>query len=181
MAPRKVSRENLQFKKEEFLMFPTSRRFALLPSLFALLVFASANSGSEPTALAQKAGDEKQADKPLYVEYKGVRIGMEPSEVRKKLGNPADKGDVQDFFVFSNTESAQVFYAQGKVMAVSVNYVGDRSSAPAPKAVLGTDIEAGANGAMHKLIRYPEAGYWVSYNRTGGDDPLITVTMQKIQ
>jgi len=145
------------------------------------MLFVLASQGSTLVASAQKAGGEKNADKPLYVEYKGVRIGMEASEVRKKLGDPADKGDVQDFFVFSEKETAQVYYDKGhKVMAISVNYVGDGSGAPLPKVVLGTDIEAKADGAIHKMVRYPEAGYWVSYNRTGGDDPLITVTMQKI-
>jgi hypothetical protein len=107
---------------------------------------------------------------------------METSEVRKKLGDPTDKGDVQDFFVFSEKESAQVFYDKThKVMAVSVNYVGEGSGAPLPQVVIGSEIEAKADGALHKMVRYPQAGYWVSYNRTGGDDPLITVTMQKIQ
>ena len=162
-------------------MSPTSRRFVTLPAMFALLIFAAANLGGTIVARAQNAAaGDKKADKPLYSEYKGVRLGMEASEVRKKLGDPTDKGDVQDFFVFSETESAQVFYAKGKVMAISVNYV-DEKSAPQPKIVLGTDIEAKPDGAMHKMVRYPEAGYWVSYNRTGGGDPLVTVTMQKMQ
>ena len=161
-------------------MSPTSRRFVMLPSIFAILIFAAANLGGTIVARAQETGGDKKADKPLYSEYKGVRLGMEASEVRKKLGDPTDKGDVQDFFVFSETESAQIFYTKGKVMAVSVNYVGQKS-APQPKIVLGTDIEAKADGAMHKMVRYPDAGYWVSYNRTGGGDPLVTVTMQKIQ
>ena len=163
-------------------MSPTSRRFVMLPSLFALVIFAAANLGGTINAHAQNtAAGEKKADKPLYSGYKGVHLGMEASEVRKMLGDPTDKGDVQDFFVFSETESAQVFYTKGKVMAVSVNYVGEKSGAPLPKVVLGTDIEAKPDGAMHKMVRYPDAGYWVSYNRTGGGDPLITVTMQKIQ
>lgn len=162
-------------------MSPTSRRFVTLPSIFAFVIFAAATLGWSLVANAQNAIGEKKADKPLYSEYKGVHLDMEASEVRKKLGDPTDKGDVQDFFVFSDNESAQVFYTKGKVMAVSVNYVGDKSGAPLPKIVLGTDIEAGADGAMHKMVRYPDAGYWVSYNRTGGGDPLVTVTMQKIQ
>lgn len=161
-------------------MSPTSKRFVLLPSIFAFAIFAATNLGATISAHAQNVGNDKKADKPLYSEYKGVHLDMEASEVRKKLGNPTDKGDVQDFFVFSDTESAQVFYAKGKVMAVSVNYVGEKS-APLPKVVLGTDIEAKPDGAMHKMVRYPDAGYWVSYNRTGGGDPLVTVTMQKIQ
>jgi hypothetical protein len=162
-------------------MSPTSRRFVRLPLVFAFVIFAAANLGGALIVHAQNAVNDKKADKPLYSAYKGVHLDMEASEVRKKLGNPTDKSDVQDFFVFSETESAQVFYTKGKVMALSVNYVGDKSGAPLPKIVLGTDIEAKPDGAMHKIVRYPDAGYWVSYNRTGGGDPMTTVTMQKIQ
>jgi outer membrane protein assembly factor BamE (lipoprotein component of BamABCDE complex) len=162
-------------------MTPTSKRRVTHPLMLTLVLFASAFVGATQVAHAQNSGGEKRGDKPLYAEYKGVRIGMDAEEARKKLGNPTDKGDVQDFFVFSEKESAQVFYdKERKVMAVSVNYVGDNSGAPLPKVIVGADIEAKADGAMHKIVRYPEAGYWVSYNRTGGDDPLITVTMQKI-
>lgn len=166
-------------------MSPTSRRIVTHPSMLALMILVAANLAGVTGARmanAQNAGGKKKADEPLYVEYKGIRIGMEAGEVRKKLGDPTDKGDVQDFFVFSEKESAQVYYDKvHKVMAVSVNYVGDDSGAPLPKIVLGTDIEAKADGAMYKMVRYPGAGYWVAYSRTGGDDPLVTVTMQKIQ
>jgi hypothetical protein len=162
-------------------MSPASRRVVTLPLMRALMAFMLATSVGTLIASAQHAVGAKKVDKPLYVEYKGVSIGMETGEVRKKLGAPTDKSDAQDFFAFSDKESAQVYYDKGKVMAVSVNYVGDGSGAPLPKVVLGTEVEAKADGAMYKLVRYPDAGYWVSYNRTGGDDPLVTVTMQKIR
>lgn len=162
-------------------MSPTSKRIVPLP-LLALLLIVTASLSSTLVAHAQKAAADDKVDKPLYVEYKGIRIGMETNEVRKKLGDPTDKGDVQDYFVFSEKESAQVYYDKThKVMAVSVNYVGEQSGAPLPKVILGTEIEAKADGALHKMVRYPQAGYWVSYNRTAGTDPLVTVTMQKIQ
>lgn len=158
-------------------MSPTSRRLVRLPSLLALAAFIAMIGAT--AARAQNA-NEKKADKPFYVEYKGVQIGMGADEVRKKLGEPKDKSDVQDFYMFSEKESAQFFYDKGKVMAVSVNYL-DSKNAPLPKIVLGTDIEPKPDGGMYKLIRYPTAGYWVSYNRSPGDEPLITVTMQRIQ
>ena len=158
-------------------MSPTSLRRVVI--LIALALFAAASTA---VATAQHVSDKKAADKPLFIEYKGVRIGMDADEVRKKLGQPTDQGDIQDFFQFSEKESCQVYYDKvRKVMAVSVNYVGDASGAPLPKVVLGTDIEAKADGAMYKMVRYPDSGYWVSYNKTGGEDPLVTVTMQKIQ
>jgi hypothetical protein len=158
-------------------MSPASLRRVV--TLIALALLAAV---STTVANGQHASGKKAADKPVFIEYKGVRIGMGADEVRQKLGQPTDKGDVQDFFQFSETESCQVYYDKvRKVMAVSVNYMGDASGAPLPKVVLGTDLEAKSDGAMYKMIRYPGSGYWVSYNRTGGDDPLVTVTMQKIQ
>src|SRR3712207_2698488 len=124
----------VDFKKEEAIMSPTSRRGLARISLLALTVFGasvwsihSAARGSLITS-TQESGTQKKADKPLYNEYRGVRIGMEALEARKKLGNPTDKSDAQDFYVFSEKESAQVYYDKGgKVMAVSVNYVGEDS------------------------------------------------------
>lgn len=165
-------------------MSPTSKPKVALVSLITFMIFGASFRGSATTGSlitsTQQSGTPKKADKPLYSEYKGVHIGMETGEARKKLGNPTDKSDAQDFYVFSETESAQVYYDKGKVMALSVNYVGENSGAPLPKIVLGTDLEAKPDGAMYKLVRYPTAGYWVSYNRTGGGDPLVTVTMQRI-
>ncbi|MBD0327204.1 MAG: hypothetical protein ICV68_12280, partial [Pyrinomonadaceae bacterium] len=91
-----------------------------------------------------------------------------------------DKGKVQDFFVLSDAENVQVYYDnQGKVQAISVNYV-DAKKAPDTVSVLGEEVKANADGSMYKLVRYPEAGYWVAYSRTAGDTPLITVTIQKM-
>lgn len=119
---------------------------------------------------------------PIFTEYKGVRIGMTADEVRSKLDHLKDKDKSQDFFVFSDAESVQVIYDnEGKVDAISVNYMGNKSNAPLPKAVLGKDVEAKPDGSMYELVRYPEAGYWVAYSRTSGDNPLVTVTMQKMR
>lgn len=147
----------------------------LLKYIFLILAFlAAAASGTLASA-------QKVTDKPLFAEYKGVRIGMDMSEARKKLGEPVEKSDTEDSFMLSDKVSCQVFYDNvHKVLAISVTYLGDGSGAPSPKAVLGTEIAAKPDGSIYKLIRYPASGYWVSYNKTGGDSPLITVTMQKI-
>jgi hypothetical protein len=134
-------------------------------------------AGATAGAVAQPKGE----DEPLFNEYKGVRIGMTTDEARAKLGVPQDKGDDQDFFVFNEKESAQIFYDKAhKTYAISINYLGTGSSTPEPKAVLGSDLQAKPDGSMHKMVRYPKAGYWVSYSRTAGSDPLITVTLQRI-
>lgn len=132
-------------------------------------------------ASANSTARTKDEDEPLYSEYKGVHIGTTSDEARHKLGEPQDKSDDQDFFVFNDKESAQVFYDKlHKTYAVSINYLGGGSSVPMPKAVLGSEIEVKPDGSMYKMVRYRKAGFWVSYSRTAGNDPLITVTMQKI-
>lgn len=119
--------------------------------------------------------------KPLYTGFMGVELGMSADEVRNKLENLRDKGETQDFFVFSDRKSAQVFYDdQRKVKALSVDYVGNESEAPSPEKVMGEAVEAKPDGSMHALKRYPEAGYWIAYSRTGGENPITTVTMQRM-
>jgi hypothetical protein len=165
----------------------------LAPALFTavFLLLAPVTNAQEATsprtrntraaASRNRAEVEPKAEivKPVYSEYKGINIGMSADEVRKKLGEPKDKSDDQDFFVFSDTESAQVFYQKGLVYAISINYSG-ASVAPKCKDVIGEEIQAKADGSMHQLVRYKNAGYWVSYSRTSGDSPLITVTIQKM-
>lgn len=131
-------------------------------------------------AAVNKAEASPPVVTPLFTNYKGVSLGMSADDVRQKLSHLKEKSKTQDFFLFSDNESAQVFYDNdGKVMAVSLNYIGTSGGAPDAKAVLGEEVEAKADGSLYKLVRYPEAGYWVSYSRTAGDSPITTITMQK--
>jgi hypothetical protein len=130
-----------------------------------------------PTAATPAAQDEV----PAFQGFKGVRIGMTADEAREKLGKPTDKGDTQDFYLVSEKESVQVMYDSAKkVSAIALIYMNAGANAPVAKTVIGTDIEAKPDGSLYKLVRYPKAGYWVSYSRTAGDSPIVSVTMQKI-
>jgi len=122
-------------------------------------------------------------DDPVFLEYRGVQLGWLADEVRKKLGAPADKGDEQDLFVFGEKETCQIIYdkATRKVTAISVDFTNGASSVITPQQVFGSDIDAKPDGSKYRLVRYPKAGYWVSYNKTAGETPLITITMQKLQ
>jgi hypothetical protein len=114
--------------------------------------------------------------------FLGVRIGMSVEDVRETLGKLKDKGKNQDLFVFSGEQQAQVYYDdKGKVIALSVDYFGNKSEPPPPDKVLGESLQAKADGSMYQLKRYPEAGYWVAYSRTAGEDPITTVTIQKLR
>ena len=132
-----------------------------------------------PSALGQKRADD--SDKPLYQEYRGIQLGMAADEVRKKLGNPTDKGDEQDFFMLNDAESAQIFYDKTKkVMAISANFLQGAQNVPTPKALFGEELAAKPDGSVYKMARYPKHGCWLSYSKTAGDSPLISVTLQKI-
>lgn len=141
---------------------------------------------SPPTELAKASptaitSNEVPANIPVFKDYRGVRIGMHAEEVRAKLDQLKDGGPAQDFFVFSEQESAQIYYDQDrKVMAISVDYFGGDSNAPSSSAVLGVELQPKPDGSRYELRRYPDSGYWVSYNRTAGDKPIITITMQRM-
>ena len=132
-----------------------------------------------PDAVAQKRADD--AEKPLYREYRGIQLGMAAEEVRKKLGNPADKSDEQDFFMLNDAESAQIYYDKTKkVMAISANFLQGAQNIPTPMTLFGEDASAKPDGSVYKMTRYPKAGCWLSYSKTAGNSPLISITLQKI-
>ena len=158
--------------------------------LAAMLIMGAtfASAQETPNAQATQVSAEGKstnantaAAAPVFKAYRGVSIGMSTDEVRQKLGKPAEKFDEFDIFVFSDKERARVYYDKDKkARAISVTYVGT-SGAPTPTDVLGTEIESKEDGSMHRMITYPDAGYWVSYSRTAGSSSLVMVTMQKTQ
>jgi len=147
--------------------------------VFALTFVFSAHAQTARTKAAFTR--EEATEQPLYSEYKGVRLGMSASDVRAKLGTPALKGADQDYYVFSDNETAQIVYdAAQKAVTISVDYVNG-IGAPDYKAVVGAgELERTANGSMYKVVRYERFGFWVSYNRTTGALPIVTITIQKL-
>lgn len=131
----------------------------------------NANSYSGPTKLGQ----------PIYADYKGIRIGMSEQEVHNKLGQ-GTKVENSDFYLISDTETAQIAYdAKKTVIAISVDYANG-VGAPDYKAVVGNDIETRADGSLYKIVHYDQLGFWVSYNRTGKNNPVgtVSITIQKV-
>lgn len=140
----------------------------------------SSTQGQVATVVNSSANKATTPNTPLFTDYRGVSIGMAADEVRSKL-EKIKKGDSQDYLAFSEQESAQIYYDKdGKVTAISIDYFGGDGKAPTPETVLGVGIKPKDDGSMYQLNRYPQAGYWVSYNRTAGDKPIVTITMQKM-
>jgi len=152
-------------------------------SLFIAVVFVmglSANASAQARKAKAAFSHEEATQQPLYTQYKGVQLGMTADEARAKLGTPALKESDQDYYVFSENETAQIVYdAAHKVVTISVDYVGG-IGAPDYKAVVGGELEKSINGSMYRAVRYESLGFWVSFNRTTGTVTTVTVTIQKI-
>lgn len=148
--------------------------------VFALMVLGTALTSlfSLPVVRSQHKSED---DSSVIHDYRGIQLGMLANDVRKKLGEPKDKSDEQDFYLFGESETAQIVYDKtGKVITISADFLTAGASVPTCKQVLGADVEAKADGSVYRMVRFPKAGYWLSYNRTAGASPLTTVTLQKI-
>lgn len=171
----------------------TTRQINVLYTLFLIgfvLLFASPALGQQSTsadpthsqiAISKAINSSSSAAvQPVYTDFMGVKLGMSANEVRQKLREPKNKSDAQDFFVLSDSQTAQVVYdSAGKVVTISVDYTKG-SDAPSPEAVIGEAVQPRADGSVYQLKRYPQADYWVAYSRTAGDNPMVTVTMQRM-
>ena len=165
----------------------------IVPTLVALLFATNAAlTNAQTTATGDQvakatsnatAPAAKAEPAPVFSDYRGIKIGIPLKEARANVDRfLKDKTDKQDFVVVSDNETAEVYYdANGKVMAISIDYIGKNAHAPTPMEVLGSDITPKPDGSMYARKNYPGAGYWISYNRTSGDSPIVTITMQALQ
>lgn len=162
--------------------FLRSSKFWLLDRVLLAVITLTVAGVSLAQAQTARKPASTPDDDPVFLDYRGVKIGWVADEVRKKLGNPANKGDEQDFYMFGEKETCQILYdkATSKVTAISVDFMSGAREVITPEQVFGSDFETKPDGSKYKLVRYPKAGYWVSYSRTAGDTPIITVTIQKL-
>lgn len=158
-------------------------KFNLLLIAMAILAIALIGLVFNAYGQTQKShspGANAVAQQPLYTDYKGVRLGMTPQEVRAKLGDPVLKDDELDYFVFSESVTAQVAYDKAhKVKTISVDYAGG-TGAPEYRSVVGSELDSRPDGSVYKILRYEGLGFWVSYNRSAGPLSVVTITIQKI-
>ncbi|MCE7963277.1 MAG: hypothetical protein DYH05_12370 [Acidobacteria bacterium ACB1] len=117
-------------------------------------------------------------------EFRGIKIGMSKDDVKKTIDkDPVVSDDSGFYYVFSDTESAQISLDdKKKVRAIAVMYSAVDASTPKLTDVLGKDatVKPAADGQVYDMVRYPEAGFWISYNRSGGDSPRVTIMIQRI-
>ena len=154
----------------------------LFPSRMIIVCLSLVSLITGITILAERSLAQKNSDEapPAFSDFKGVKIGTPADEARKKLGSPREKADDQDFYMFNDSQAVQVYYDKSKnVSAISIDFMS--GAMPTCKEILGAEEKPGPNGGVYKIIRYPKAGFWVSYSRTAGDSPTVTITMQKLE
>jgi len=154
-----------------------------LPNLALLVAISFMIAAGVVSAQSTRKTVGPAEEEPVFHEYRGIKLGWLADDVRKKLGNPAAKSDEQDYYLFNDEkERAQIYYdkATRQVTAISVDFMTGATGVITPQQVFGGDVEARSDGSQSKLVRYPKAGCWVSYSRTAGDSPIISVTIQKM-
>lgn len=150
-----------------------SAAFAGTSSSLAAAAIGPSTAMAQPTPVPE-------TNRSLFTDYHGVTLGMAMLDARAKLGKAKDSSDQQDFYMISEGETVQIVYEGSVVKGIAATYLGAGVKPPTPIAVFGTDVEAKPDGSINKLVRYPKAGYWVSYIRTGGDDPMVMITLHKL-
>ena len=148
------------------------RIIALLPIIFCLLAF---------NAFAQKT--DKNKNLPLWQSYREISIGTTAAQVTEKLGKPKSEDDQGFFYIFSETETAQFLLDENKkVKTISVIYSAEHATPPAFADVFGQSAKAEPkpDGSIFKMVRFEDAGYWVSYNRMAGEKAMVIVMIQKL-
>lgn len=118
-------------------------------------------------------------DDPVFKDYRGVTLGMAAADVRQKLGKPEDQSDTEDSFEPEKGETLRIIYnAEKKVRMISIMFTSNLEKAPTPKAMFGTDAATNESGGIFKRMDYTEQGFWISYAKIAGDDPMIVITVQ---
>src|SRR5688572_1150741 len=162
------------------MVFPKRKHIIPLSAgLFCSFGLSGGASNYPPTAVGA-APAPTPPEKAVFSTYKGVGLGMKADEARKILGSPKDKSEAQDFYVLSDNETAQIYYESGAVTAISIDYSGDLKNAPSCKQVLGEEVPPKPDGGIYKLVRFPKAGFWVSFSKTAGTNPVVSITIQKL-
>jgi len=169
------------FKEVQIMLTKTNKNYSISVSpvriavflLFILCVFA----------VSVNAQNSDKKNLPVWQSYKGVAIGMTADEIRTKLGAPKSEDSEGFFYIFSETENAQFLLdSSKKVRTISVVFTADHSASPNFADVFGktAEVQAKPDGSIYKMVRYEDAGYWISYSRMAGEKAMVIVMIQKI-
>lgn len=168
-------------------MLKVSSIWACVVALVGLTAITTA--AQAPTENSQVAASNIEKNAPIagspvphFREIRKATIGMSADALRDLWGKP--KVEDKDGFVYelSDSETAQVVIdADKKITAIAMTYTKGKGS-PGIADVFGPGIspQKQANGSVYHMVRYPAAGYWVSYHMGPGENAAVTLTMRKL-
>ena len=164
-----------------------SRILAIFLSVLCVAVTAAAQAANKSATIQAvnvktEAPAKRAGSGAAFAEYRKVVIGTEASAIKEMWGDPKIEDADGFLYELSESEMAQIVIGPDKkVKAISITYA-DGKGAPAFGEVFGDGVkpEKKENGTVYRMVRYPEAGYWVSYYAGSGDKPSVTVTIQKL-
>jgi hypothetical protein len=118
---------------------------------------------------------------PAMTEFRKAGIGTTANELKESWGKPEVEDKTGFIYEFSDKEMAQIAVdADQKVDTIAVTF-RDGVGAPKAQEVFGPKekIERKGDGGVFHMVRYPEAGYWVSYF-SQGEGKTVIITYKKI-
>jgi outer membrane protein assembly factor BamE (lipoprotein component of BamABCDE complex) len=153
-------------------------REAKIALIFVLSFFCVCAPGA-----AAQVNKNSKTDLPVWQGYKGVVLGMTTAEVRQKLGAPKSEDSADFFYIFSETETADIIFTGQKVTTISISYTEEHKDPPKFEDVFSRNVKADPkpDGAIFKKIDYPEAGYWISYNRMAGEKAMVMIVITSMK
>jgi hypothetical protein len=112
---------------------------------------------------------------PAMTDFRKAGIGTTTDDLKKAWGKPELEDRDGFLYDLADGQTAQVAIdGDGKVTAIAVTF-RDGTGAPKAEEVFGPNekIEVKEDGALFHMVRYPDAGYWVSYSSQGSGKPVI--------
>lgn len=154
--------------------------FALMLAL-APAADAQAVADIRPKAADKQATTNQAATAPMK-EFRKVGIGMSADDVESAWGEPKVKDDSGFLYNLSDSETAQIEVGpEKKVTAIAIMFKNGKG-APSLAEVFGAGATADReqNGTVYKMVRYPDAGYWLSYYAGSGENAVTTITIRRL-
>lgn len=162
----------------------------LFVAVFSILYISSADIHAQtPKAnterasyLKKKSPSQAAVSAPFLKEYRKITIGVAADALRDAWGKP--KMEYSDGFVYelSDSETVQINIGpERNITVISITFIQGKG-APTFADVFGEGVtpDKSENGSVYKLVRYPNAGYWVAYYAGPTENADVSLTMQKL-
>lgn len=163
----------------------------LLVAVFSVLYISSANihaqtpgGSTEQASYIKKTSPSQTAtpSTPFLKEYRNVSIGTPAEALREAWGKPEIEYSDGFLYEMSDSETIQIVIGpEKKITAIAITFI-EGKGAPSFADVFGEGVapEKRENGSVYRMVRYPDAGYWVAYYTGPAENADVSLTMQKL-